>query len=209
MPGNTCEITPKHPPTSLVIFLHGYGSNGANLIELGKYWEKALPNTLFIAPNAPERCPHTINGYQWYDLTNRAPEFLKRGLDAATPDLVSFIQGTQAHCNIAASKTVCVGFSQGTFMALNLLRETDLLCGGILGFSGGLTISPTHHHKTAIQLVHGEEDTVVPIELSIQAVQDLKKIGYDVCLDKIPKLDHSIDPTGLKIGQKFLVKTLI
>ena len=33
------------PAKSLVIFLHGYGSNGADLIDLAPYWASALPDT--------------------------------------------------------------------------------------------------------------------------------------------------------------------
>jgi phospholipase/carboxylesterase len=50
-------------PKSIVIFLHGYGSNGADLIGLASYWRAALPNTLFIAPNAPQSCPGAPGGH--------------------------------------------------------------------------------------------------------------------------------------------------
>jgi phospholipase/carboxylesterase len=52
-------------PRSLVIFLHGYGSNGADLIDLAPYWAAALPDTLFLAPDAPQPCdgaPTADNG---------------------------------------------------------------------------------------------------------------------------------------------------
>jgi phospholipase/carboxylesterase len=44
-------------PTKLVILAHGYGSNGADLIGLGRYWARAFPDTVFVSPNAPEPVP--------------------------------------------------------------------------------------------------------------------------------------------------------
>ena len=43
-------------PRQLVVFLHGYGADGADLIEIGRQWRALLPDADFVAPNAPERC---------------------------------------------------------------------------------------------------------------------------------------------------------
>ena len=32
---------------NIVIFLHGYGANGNDLIEIGKHWQQHLQKTLF------------------------------------------------------------------------------------------------------------------------------------------------------------------
>ena len=60
-------------PQSMVIFLHGYGSNGDDLIGLAEYWRGALPDTVFLSPNAPEICPGAPDGYQWWGLSNLTP----------------------------------------------------------------------------------------------------------------------------------------
>ena len=78
-------------PHSLVILLHGYGSNGADLIGLVPYWRAALPDTLFLAPNAPQACPGAPGGRQWWPLTSLAPEARAAGVRAAAPDLNAYI----------------------------------------------------------------------------------------------------------------------
>jgi phospholipase/carboxylesterase len=40
----------------LVVFLHGYGADGNDLIELGQQWRPLLPDAAFVSPHAPERC---------------------------------------------------------------------------------------------------------------------------------------------------------
>ena len=78
-------------PSSLVILLHGYGSNGDDLIGLAPYWRDALPHTLFIAPNAPQRCPGAPGGYQWWPLTSLTPAARAAGVREPAPALNAFI----------------------------------------------------------------------------------------------------------------------
>ena len=41
---------------SAIVFLHGYGANRADLLWLSDPLSEHLPDTLFIAPDAPESC---------------------------------------------------------------------------------------------------------------------------------------------------------
>ena len=70
-------------PDSLVIFLHGYGSNGADLISLAPYWAEALPATAFVSPNAIEPVPMAPGGYQWFPISNLDPHLMEQGARAA------------------------------------------------------------------------------------------------------------------------------
>ena len=40
---------------SLVIFLHGYGADGNDLIGLAQPLAEYMPDTVFRSPNAPQR----------------------------------------------------------------------------------------------------------------------------------------------------------
>ena len=40
---------------SVVVFVHGYGANGADLLGLADPLGEHLPDTLFVAPDAPEQ----------------------------------------------------------------------------------------------------------------------------------------------------------
>ena len=60
----TSEIKTKY----LVFFLHGWGSDGNDLIQLAQYWKKDLKEMTFLAPNAPSECSANPSGRQWFDI---------------------------------------------------------------------------------------------------------------------------------------------
>ena len=75
----------------LVILCHGYGSDGNDLIALAPYWQQAMPDAAFIAPNAPEPCDGNPMGYQWFPIARLDPTEIARGVAAAAPVLDRFI----------------------------------------------------------------------------------------------------------------------
>lgn len=52
-------------PSALVILVHGYGSNGEDVISLAREIQPALPNAAFVAPNAPSPLGGIGAAYQW------------------------------------------------------------------------------------------------------------------------------------------------
>ena len=207
---------PEHIPprvTSAVIFLHGLGSNGDDLLGLAPYFEKELPNTAFLAPNAPHPVMMTYNGFQWFDLWDRSTMQIEQGVRAAAPLIVDLVSGTARRFNIPPSKIILVGFSQGTMMALHAgLRLIDGL-GGIVGFSGAM-ISPETlaeeklQHMPPVLLVHGLADPIVPAMASSYAENTIRAAGGEVRLVQRPFLVHSIDDTGIAEAVSFAKKIL-
>src|SRR5687768_7181095 len=101
----------------LVVFLHGYGADGNDLIEIGRQWQRWLPDAAFVAPHAPELCAMADAGRQWFALTFRDPHERWRGVNHAAPDLEAFLNAELARHELPASKLALVGFSQGAMMA--------------------------------------------------------------------------------------------
>src|SRR5215510_1887633 len=124
------------PARQLVVFLHGYGADGNDLIEIGRAWQGLLPEAAFVSPHAPEPCGQTPTGRQWFDLTFREPNERWIGVNKAAPVLEHFLNAELASRNLPASALALVGFSQGTMMALHvgLRRATAPLA--IVGYSG-------------------------------------------------------------------------
>jgi phospholipase/carboxylesterase len=110
----------------LVVFLHGYGADGNDLIEIGRQWRTFLPDADFVAPHAPERCTMSPMGRQWFPLTMRDPDERWRGVIAARPTLDAFLDKELASRGLDERALALVGFSQGTMMALHtgLRRRT-------------------------------------------------------------------------------------
>ena len=125
-------------PDALVILLHGYGSNGADLISLAPYWAKALPGAAFVSPNAIEPVPQAPGGYQWFPISNLDPHLMEQGARAAAQSVDRFIDRELEKYGLDAGRLALVGFSQGTMMALHVGLRREKQIAGVLGYSGVL-----------------------------------------------------------------------
>src|SRR5437764_9230221 len=149
------------PATSLVILLHGYGSNGHDLIGIQPYWQGALPHTAWVSPNAPEICPGAPDGYQWWGISGLDRASRAAGAAGAATVLDAFIDAELARHGLDETRLALVGFSQGTMMALHVGPRRPVQLAGILGYSGmiadeaALAAAPT---RPPVLLVHGDED---------------------------------------------------
>ena len=193
---------------SVVIFVHGYGADGSDLIGLGQNWQSNLPNTLFIAPNAPDRCATNPQGYEWFPISKLTPQELDFGVLKAAPLFNTFIDYVLEKTDVDAPNTFLVGFSQGTMMSLHVgLRYRDAL-GGIIGYSGALALPEQLPkqitHRIPVLLVHGDADAVVPVFMLHAAVKSLKKAGVQPSVHVCPGLSHGIDQAGSQIGNRRL-----
>ncbi|WP_322099064.1 alpha/beta hydrolase [Novosphingobium terrae] len=125
-------------PQQIVLLLHGYGSNGADMISFVPEWQKLLPDALFLAPNAPQPCVMGP-GYQWWALNAFNPAALAAGAASAAAPIDAFIDRKLAQYGLGEDKLAIVGFSQGTMMALHVGLRRQRAVAGIVGYSGMLT----------------------------------------------------------------------
>lgn len=198
---------------NIVIFLHGLGSNGDDLMGLAPYFKEALPETAFLSPNAPYQVPMAYNGYQWFDLWDRSPMQVEAGVRETAPMIVDFIESAAARFKVPLSRIFLVGFSQGTMMSLHAgLRLIEGL-GGIVGYSGAM-ISPETLQDEKLKklppvlLVHGLSDPIVPAMASQYASSTIENAGGDVRYIQRPFLVHSIDDAGIKEAISFIKSNL-
>ena len=199
-------------PTSLVILLHGYGSNGEDLISLAPYWRDALPGTAFVSPNAPEPCPGAPGGYQWWGLGSMDAGARTAGAARAAPVLDAFIDAELARHDLTESELALVGFSQGTMMALQVGPRRARQLAGIVGYSGMLAdpaaLADPATTRPPILLIHGDADPMIPIAAFHQAQAALEANGFAVESHVSRGLGHSIDMAGLQLGGRFLARVL-
>ena len=202
------EAPLAHPPEQLVIFFHGYGANGEDLLGLATHFEKTLSKAVFVAPNAFTQIPDYPMGYQWFDLANMDPTLMEQNCESVRERGVALIHEIQREWNIGPENTILVGFSQGTMMALYCALATENLCKTVIGYSGGVYMQPgsikADPKTTHFLLIHGEEDTVVPPHGSLDAHMFIKNHGFTSEVHLRPNLEHSIDLEGLKIARKFI-----
>jgi len=208
------RVVPASPAQvrSLVILLHGYGSNGDDLISLAPHWRGALPSTAFVAPNAPEPCPGAPDGYQWWALASASRNARAEGVARAAPVLDAFIDAELARYGLSEARLALVGFSQGTMMALHVgLRRRSPLAG-IVGYSGMLAdeagLADPSLTRPPILLIHGDADPMIPIAAFHQAKAALAQSGFAVESHVSHGVGHSIDMAGLELGGAFLARVL-
>ena len=200
-------------PQSMAILLHGLGSNGEDLIDLARYWENALPDTVFLSPDAPFPCDMAPYGRQWFSLQNWSPISILRGAQDAEPILNDYIDKMLEQYGLTDDKLALVGFSQGTMMSLYAGPRREKRIAGILGYSGALvgaeTLALPSVHKVPVHLIHGDADTVVPLAAYHMAKTALELGGFEVSGGVTRGLPHSIDNDGIESGAKFLHKVLM
>src|SRR6266853_3408070 len=120
----------------LVVFLHGYGADGKDLIDIGRAWQGLLPHAAFVSPHAPEPCGQAPTGRQWFALTFRDPDERWIGANKAAPGLERFIDAELGRHQLPPSALALVGFSQGTMMALHVGLRRAAAPAAIVGYSG-------------------------------------------------------------------------
>ena len=199
-------------PTSMVLFLHGYGSNGEDLMGLAPYWRPALPQTVFLAPDAPQPCPGVPGGYQWWALTDLSPQARAAGVRQSAPALNAYIDAQLARYGLSDDRLVLVGFSQGTMMALHVGPRRAKTLAGIVGYSGMLAdpqaLAAEVVTRPPVLLVHGSADPTLPVTATHQAKAALEALGFEVAVHVSQGLGHSIDADGLRLGGQFLAHHL-
>jgi phospholipase/carboxylesterase len=202
----------KRPAKSLVIFLHGYGADGNDLIDIGRLWARQLPDTAFVSPHAAEPCDEAPVGRQWFPLARTDPAKLRDGVVAAAPILDAFIDAELARYGLTDDRVVLVGFSQGTMMALHVAPRRRRKIAGVVGYSG-LIPGPEHlaaevRQRPPVLLVHGDADPLIPSRALFAATRVLGDAGFAVEWHVEPGLAHGIDQKGLDLGLAFVRRVL-
>jgi phospholipase/carboxylesterase len=196
---------------SLVVFLHGYGADGADLLGLADPLGPHLPDTVFVAPDAPERCAGNPFGYQWFPIPwidGSSEAAAEAGMVAAMADLNGFLDARLAEEGLSEAEMAVVGFSQGTMMALAVTPRRPAPCACVVGFSGMLVaperLGPELVSRPPVLLVHGDMDEVVPPASMPAAAEALAGAGFEVATHVSRDTGHGIAPDGLGMALGFL-----
>jgi phospholipase/carboxylesterase len=199
----------------LVVFLHGYGADGKDLIEIGRAWQPLLPDAAFVSPHAPEPCGGAPTGRQWFPLTFRDPDERWKGVNAAAPILNRFLDAELARRKLPASALALVGFSQGTMMALHVGLRRATAPAAIVGYSGLFVLPENAEPETVaadikshppVLLVHGDRDDLIPVQALFHATQALAALDVPAEWHISPGIGHGIDQEGLRHGGEFLAR---
>jgi phospholipase/carboxylesterase len=199
-------------PGGLVVLIHGYGSNGDDLISLARMIQPALPHVAFVAPNASSRIPRMAAAYQWWPIDTFSMAERAAGAASAAPALDAFITEELERTGLSADRLVLAGFSQGTMMALHVgLRRAEPVAG-ILGISGMLVapdvLKDEIRSRPPVLLIHGTADDVVPFRSMELASAALSTVDVPVETHVSPGVGHSVGEDGLAAAAAFVRRVL-
>ena len=197
--------------SSVVMFLHGYGADGNDLLGLSEPLAPHMPDTVFIAPNAPDRSMANPMGFQWFPIPwidGSSESAAGEGLLQAARRLDTFIDKVLADEGLSPDRLLLFGFSQGTMIGLHVApRRADPLAG-IVGFSGRLMIpdalATEALSRPPVLLVHGDADDVVPFDDMQTASDALQEADFDVYRHVMKGTGHGIAPDGLGVALTFM-----
>lgn len=201
---------------SAVVFLHGYGANGADLLSLAEPLGAHLPDTLFFAPDAPEQCAGAPFGFQWFPIPwidGSSEEESRVGMARAAQDVNAFLDGVMVDEDLLPEQVAVVGFSQGSMMALHVLPRREDPVAALVAFSGRLLepelLADEVVCRPPVLLVHGDQDDVVPPQSLPAAAEALQGAGWrEVYAHVMKGTGHGIAPDGLGVALAFLRERL-
>ncbi len=209
---NTIILEPlsKNKPKNAVILCHGYGGDGNDISILANYWRAHLPNTIFICPDAPEKCAASPSGFQWFDLMDQTPEQVLAKSLVAENKLNKLIDEVKINNNLKASEIIIGGFSQGCMITLQTgLKRKDKI-NSVLGYSGRIIdtehLSKNINSRPKIFLMHGDIDQVVSIESLLEAKDFFNKNNYEIETKIFKNCEHRIPTEGSSLGLQFIKK---
>ena len=211
---NTIILEPlsKVKPKNAVILCHGYGGDGKDISILAGYWRSYLPDTIFICPDAPEKCDASPSGFQWFDLMDQTPEQILSKSLVAEIKLNKLIDEVKENNSLSANQIVIGGFSQGCMISLQTgIKRKDKI-NSIIGYSGKI-IDTEHLGKNIasrpyIILMHGDMDQVVTIDGLLEAKDFFSKNNYEIETKIFKNCEHRIPTEGSSLGLQFIKKHL-
>ena len=199
----------------MVVFVHGYGADGADLLGLAGAMAPHLPDTLFLSPDAPDKCTGNGLGRQWFAipwLDGSSEAMAETGLLAAAQDLNAFLDARLAEEGLGPEALALVGFSQGAMMCLHIAPRRVAPIAGVVAISGrllkperlmGQTLS-----RPPVLLIHGDQDSVVPFQDMQLAGNALLEAEFPTFGHVMKGAGHGIAPDGIGAAVQFLAERL-
>ena len=206
----TIIIKPENdmPIKNAIILLHGYGGDGKDISMLSMNWKRFLTNTVFLCPDAHERCPVNPNGFQWFDLTKEDHQYILEQSIKAENQLHQFIDEVKKEYNLKNSEICLCGFSQGCMMSINLGLTSNENLNCIVGFSGKIInkddLSRRKISNTKMLLLHGDIDEVVPSVNLLEAKDFLIRNNIEVETNMIKNCGHHIPVEASSLALEYI-----
>lgn len=182
----------------LIVALHGYGASEQDLVGLRVAYPPGVAT-------ASLRAPLTLGpgSYAWFPITTIGNPDVT-AVDAATQAVLAWLDA-----NAAGRQVIVLGFSQGSTVALQALRQRPEVICAVVVLSGFSVPSPHDGDAHLSQQLppvffgHGDADPVIPLGVSERTAAWLE--GHSTLTRHIyPGLPHAISQPELRDLSVFL-----
>jgi phospholipase/carboxylesterase len=193
---------------AVVVLLHGVGSNAQDLMPLAETWRDALPHVAFVSLDGSEPFDGGFGGRQWFSLSDISESNREARVVAAATVLRRRLDAELAHWALGYDALALVGFSQGSIMSLYHVATQAESAAAVVAYAGRLVTPVVAKSHTALTLVHGEDDEVIPVQELERAAIAFSDAGYAVAAYVLPGVGHAITPQAVMLGREALVHAL-
>ena len=209
----SCDYStgPQKPASSLpvaCIFLHGLGSDGAQVSALRHISSPTSVQMRWSFPTAPVRCMTVDWGLprlSWFDIvaiddTTKRPLATAAAIDDGVALVLEEVQRL-GHEGIPPHRVVLAGFSQGGAIALAAALACRTRLGGVAVFSGFVPgprpLACTQNAHLPLLWCHGAKDENVPIDLMNADLRSLTLAGLQSITPRVHSdLAHDLMPAA-------------
>ncbi len=199
------------PAKGLLVVLHGWGANAQDVASFAPYL--MLPDYCMAFPNAPFPHPYSEVGRMWYGFPETysfqsSANFRDQPqLKESRRQLVEWLRSLESTTGIPLKQTVLAGFSQGGAMTLDVGLHLPLQALIVLSGYLHAPIAPCPVAAPPVLMVHGRQDTVVPVRAAVQAREQLTAMGVAVEYEEMD-MGHEIQMSVLKLMKSFIAEKL-
>jgi phospholipase/carboxylesterase len=193
--------------SAAILALHGRGSNENDLLGLAPHLPGGL---LWVSPRAPLLLGP--GAYEWYrvrEIGRPDPEQVR----AAIQMLDKFVDEILEAYPINPGKLFLLGFSQGSLMSMCYTLTYPARVAGVIAHSGylpgnvELEIDQGGVHDKPFLLIHGQQDTLIPVEWGRTSRDRLQEWGVNVEYHEF-LMGHTVSRESLEAISRWLEKVL-
>lgn len=200
---------------SLIVLLHGFGSNGAAMLGLAKALSNGLPNAAFLAPDAPEPASGRPGGRMWYtipELDGSSAAEADARLIASARLLDAFLDKQLLDHGLTTSAMALLGFSQGAGLAYEVgPRRPDQLAG-VVAIAGRMkrkdALIGEARSRPPFLILTGEQDHLLTKTGVTQTASTLLQVGIPALPFFMSSTGHGISDEGVATACEFLQRVL-
>lgn len=181
------------------------------MLGLAEMLAPALPDTAFIAPDAPDPAPGRPDGRMWFpipELDGSTMAEAEARLQSCARMLDGFLDLRLAECGLNPGALALVGFSQGAGLCYEVGPRRPVALAGVVAIAGRMKgkerLSAEVRSTPPFLILNGTQDRLLdPVEID-GAVAALSRVGITAQRLDMADVGHGISADGIAAVKSFL-----